>query len=104
MPDRGLSPERAECVREVRTVGLETLARQGTAIGAAREAAERAYTVARARYDAGQTAYLDVLDARRTLVAVRRNEAVLAGERALSTVALVRALGGGWQAEQHAQR
>jgi multidrug efflux system outer membrane protein len=77
-------------------VGLDTLARQADAIAAAQAAAERAYEVALARYDAGQTAYLDVLDSRRTLVAVRRTEAALRGERALATVALVRALGGGW--------
>lgn len=79
-------------------IGLDTLARQSEAIANACEAAERAYAVARARYDAGQVAYLDVLDARRTLVIVRRNEAALSGERALTTVALVRALGGGWSA------
>jgi len=79
-------------------VGLETLSRQSAAVAAARVAAERAYAVAQARYDAGQTAYLDVLDARRTLVTMRRSEAALTGERALSTVALVRALGGGWNA------
>lgn len=80
-------------------VGLDTLARQSDAIAAAQAAAERAYQVALARYEAGQTAYLDVLDARRTLVAVRRTEAALRGERALSTVALARALGGGWAAQ-----
>jgi len=79
-------------------VGIETLARQETAVLAARTAAERAYAVAQARYDAGQTAYLDVLDARRTLAEVSRDAATVAGERALASVALVRALGGGWKA------
>ncbi|MEQ9141958.1 MAG: efflux transporter outer membrane subunit, partial [Algiphilus sp.] len=79
-------------------VGIETLARQERAVQAAGEAATRAYAVARTRYEAGQTAYLDVLDARRTLAATRRDAATVAGERALAVVALVRALGGGWEA------
>ncbi|MEQ8663847.1 MAG: efflux transporter outer membrane subunit, partial [Gammaproteobacteria bacterium] len=79
-------------------VGIATLTRQAAAIDTARNAAESAYAVARARHEAGQTAYLDVLDARRTLAAARRDAATVAGERALATVALVRALGGGWQA------
>ncbi|MEB0013232.1 hypothetical protein QN379_10930 [Glaciimonas sp. Gout2] len=47
-------------------------------------------------YDAGRFRYLDLLDAQRKLTAVERNEAQLKGSRAVTTVALIRALGGGW--------
>jgi multidrug efflux system outer membrane protein len=68
---------------------------------AAREAvasAGRALAVAQARYRAGATGYLDVIDAQRSLLAVQRLETQIRGARAGSTVALIRALGGGWGA------
>jgi len=76
--------------------GLRTLAEQTAALNAAIDAASAAYDIAVARYDAGATGYLDVLDARRTLIAVMRLEAQAYGLRAATTVTLVRALGGGW--------
>jgi multidrug efflux system outer membrane protein len=39
-----------------------------------------------------------LLDAQRNLVAIERNAVQLRGERAVATVALIRALGGGWDA------
>jgi multidrug efflux system outer membrane protein len=76
--------------------GLRTLAAQREAIARGIKAAEHAYEIARVRYESGATGYLEVLDARRTLVAVRRLEAQLKGARASTTVGLIRALGGGW--------
>jgi multidrug efflux system outer membrane protein len=76
--------------------GLRTLAAQATAIQAAINAAGAAHRLARARHAAGATSYLEVLDARRALVAARRQDAQVNGARAATTVALVRALGGGW--------
>ncbi|MSR14095.1 MAG: efflux transporter outer membrane subunit [Gammaproteobacteria bacterium] len=77
-------------------VGLRTLAGQRTATTAAVVAATRAAEIADARFAAGATGYLDVLDARRTLVTVKRAEAQINGARAVATVRLIRALGGGW--------
>ncbi len=76
--------------------GLRTLAAQTDSLNLAIAAAERVYKIADARYQAGQTGYLEVLDARRALIALRRQEAALHGTRATTTVRLVRALGGGW--------
>jgi multidrug efflux system outer membrane protein len=60
------------------------------------DAVRRATRIAQARYDAGAVGYLDVIDAQRTqLDAERQANRVLAAQ-ALGTVALIRALGGGW--------
>ena len=50
----------------------------------------------RARFEAGATGALDLLDAQRSLLGLRRQQAQLAGQRAVATAGLVRALGGGW--------
>jgi multidrug efflux system outer membrane protein len=50
------------------------------------------------RYDWGATSYLDVIEAQRTLLTVQRADVQILGARANSTVALIRALGGGWDA------
>lgn len=77
-------------------VGLRTLAGQSDAILAAITAAAQAAAIAQARFEAGATDYLDVLDARRTLVTLKRSQAQITGARAVTTVNLIRALGGGW--------
>ena len=46
----------------------------------------------------GATSYLDVIEAQRTLLAVQRSDVQIRGVRANSTAALIRALGGGWDA------
>ena len=76
--------------------GLRTLAAQAAALHAATGAADEAFAIAKVRYEAGATGYLDVLDARRTLIGVKRLDAQVYGARAATTVALIRALGGGW--------
>ena len=60
-------------------------------------AATHALKLARARFDAGYTGYLELLDAQRTATAaqldvVRNRQAQLA-----ASVDLVKALGGGWE-------
>jgi len=42
-------------------------------------------------------AYVEVLIANRTALVVKRAQQVLAGRRLIASVALVKALGGGWQ-------
>jgi multidrug efflux system outer membrane protein len=52
--------------------------------------------LARARHDAGASSQLEVIDADRTALAVRRESARIQGQRRVATVQLVKALGGGW--------
>jgi multidrug efflux system outer membrane protein len=56
----------------------------------------RAAHISRSRYDAGMVSYLDVIDAQRSLLTAQRQATQVRGARAVSTVALMRALGGGW--------
>jgi outer membrane protein, multidrug efflux system len=50
-------------------------------------------------YQAGSAGYLEVLDTQRNLMAIERSAVQLRANRATTTVALIRALGGGWQVE-----
>jgi multidrug efflux system outer membrane protein len=59
--------------------------------------ARRAAALADKRYRAGEDSYLQLLDAQRDLLAIERQAVTLRGTWAAGTVALVRALGGGWQ-------
>ncbi|MBM4226271.1 MAG: efflux transporter outer membrane subunit [Gammaproteobacteria bacterium] len=77
--------------------GLRTLATQRAALTRAVDSAQAASTIAEARFEAGATGLLEVLDARRNLLATQRLGVQVDGARAATTVALVRALGGGWQ-------
>ena len=76
--------------------GLRVLSAQSAATRDSLTSASRALKLADTRYRAGATSYLDVIDAQRGLLSIRRLETQLAGARATSTVALIRALGGGW--------
>jgi len=58
--------------------------------------AKGAVEIATNRYKAGLVGYLDVLVAQTTLLANERVAAQISGQRMVGTVALVRALGGGW--------
>jgi outer membrane protein, multidrug efflux system len=77
---------------------VRTLDDQGHATRDASASAGRALTIAQARYRAGATGYLDVIDAQRSLLSIQRLDTQIKGARATSTVALIRALGGGWNA------
>jgi multidrug efflux system outer membrane protein len=77
-------------------VDVRTLDDQAQAARDAVASASRALAIAQARYRAGATGYLDVIDAQRSLLSVQRLETQIRGARAGSTVALIRALGGGW--------
>ena len=76
--------------------GLRILAGQAEQIDAAVVSARRAADLAQKLYDAGRSGYLELLDAQRNLATVERTAVQLRGDRALTTVALIRALGGGW--------
>jgi multidrug efflux system outer membrane protein len=75
----------------VRTLDGQAQSTQDSLVSAARAA-----KIADVRYNAGATSYLDVIEAQRTLLTVQRLDTQIRGSRANSTVALIRALGGGW--------
>lgn len=60
--------------------------------------ADRAAQLAAIRYKAGVASLLDLLDAQRTALAAQRGAAQVDGLRLVSTVKLIKALGGGWKA------
>jgi multidrug efflux system outer membrane protein len=62
----------------------------------AQKSAERAYEVARARWERGVSNYLDVTDAQRSALAAERDGAQIATQRLLAAVSVARSLGGGW--------
>lgn len=76
--------------------GLRILDGQSDQVDEAVRSARRSADLARKLYDAGRSSYLDLLDAQRNLANVERNAVQLRGDRAMTTVALIRALGGGW--------
>jgi multidrug efflux system outer membrane protein len=80
--------------------GLRVLAGQSAEIEQALVSARRSADLAQKLYDAGRSSYLDLLDAQRNLATVERDAVQLRGDRAVTTVALIRALGGGWDAPQ----
>jgi multidrug efflux system outer membrane protein len=78
--------------------GVRILAAQGAQLDDAVRSARRSAELARKLYDAGRSSYLDLLDAQRNLASSERSAVQLRGNQALTTVALIRALGGGWDA------
>ena len=76
---------------------LSTLAAQSEAVNRALVSARTTATLADERYQRGLTSYLDVVDAQRAALQAERAEVQLAGQRAVSTILLAKALGGGWQ-------
>ncbi|MFC0253268.1 efflux transporter outer membrane subunit [Massilia consociata] len=70
---------------------------QGEVQAQSQQAAARALQVAQARYERGVSTYLDVTDAQRTSLAADRAAAQIRTQRLLATVAVARALGGGWE-------
>ena len=76
--------------------GLRILSGQAEQVDAAVVSARRSADLAQKLYQAGRSSYLDLLDAQRNLAAVERSAVLLRGDRAVTTVALIRSLGGGW--------
>jgi multidrug efflux system outer membrane protein len=61
-------------------------------------AAEKAEQLANARYRTGITPLLELIDAQRTRLTAERGRLQLRNQQMLASVALMRALGGGWEA------
>jgi multidrug efflux system outer membrane protein len=79
---------------------LSTLSQALATQGAAVEDARRALAIANNRYIGGVTSYLDVITAQTTLLTSERLQTQLLGQQMVSSVYLVKALGGGWDASQ----
>jgi len=76
--------------------GLRLLGYQGESLQRAEKAAQRAEQLATARYKAGLVVVLEVIDAQRTHLQALRNLLSVRNQQLLASVALIRALGGGW--------
>ncbi|KHK51992.1 RND transporter [Burkholderia sp. A9] len=62
------------------------------------DSAEHALAIVTNQYKAGTVAYLNVLTAQTTAFTAQQKLATIAGQRMVSSVGLVKALGGGWDA------
>jgi len=77
--------------------GLASLERADAQARIAVETARRVLELANARYQGGATTYLDVITAQQSLLAAERLAAQLSGQRLLTSVFLIKALGGDWE-------
>jgi outer membrane protein, multidrug efflux system len=82
---------------EDQLAALRLLAEQTEAQGRAVASAGRTTALSNARYRAGYVSQLELLDAQRSELRNRREALQVRAARYQSTVALVRALGGGWE-------
>ena len=79
---------------------LSTLSQALATQSAAVQDAHRALDIANNRYLGGATSYLDVITAQTTLLTSQRLQTQLLGLQMVSSVYLVKALGGGWDASE----
>jgi outer membrane protein, multidrug efflux system len=82
---------------EDQLAAIHYLARQSQAEASAVADAKRAADIALNRYQAGLVSYLDVVVAQQTLLTNEQTATQVNGAQAVATVALIRAMGGGWQ-------
>ena len=78
--------------------GLSVLSEAATTQQKAVDAADRALKIANDRYVGGLVTFLDVITAQETLLDNQRLATQLLGQRLVTSVSLVKALGGGWDA------
>ncbi|HEY3301650.1 MAG TPA: efflux transporter outer membrane subunit [Methylophilaceae bacterium] len=76
---------------------LNTLDKQITFQNNAIDSAKIAERLANSRYKNGSASYFEVIDAQRTSLSVERSQLQVTGQRAVASVDLIRALGGGWK-------
>ena len=80
--------------------GLESLSQAARTQQAAVQQSQRALDIANNRYVGGLTTYLDVITAQSTLLSNQRLATQILGQQMVTSVLLVKALGGGWDAAQ----
>ncbi len=78
--------------------GLNVLSQAAATQQQAVDAAQRALKIANDRYVGGLVTYLDVITAEETLLDNQRLATQILGQRLVTSVGLVKALGGGWDA------
>ena len=78
--------------------GLGVLRDARTSQTAAVDAAQRALDIATSRYQGGLASYLDVVSAQENLFQAQRLNVQIRGEELVTSVGLITALGGGWDA------
>lgn len=78
--------------------GLDSLSRAAETQNAAVADARRALDIANDRYVGGLTTFLDVITAQSVLLSNQRLSTQLLGQQMVTSVQLVKALGGGWDA------
>ena len=78
--------------------GLNVLAEAAGTQQQAVDAAQRALKIANDRYVGGLVTYLDVVTAEQTLLDNQRLATQILGQRLVTSVSLIKALGGGWDA------
>jgi NodT family efflux transporter outer membrane factor (OMF) lipoprotein len=80
--------------------GLNALSQAAATQNAAVEDSRRALTIANNRYTGGVTTYLDVITAQTTLLNNERLATQLLGQQMVTSVLLVKSLGGGWDSAE----
>jgi multidrug efflux system outer membrane protein len=75
---------------------LRTLDRQIRFESDAVDSSQLATRLAESRYNSGSASYLEVIDAQRSSLSAQRAQSQSVGQRAVVSVGLIRALGGGW--------
>jgi NodT family efflux transporter outer membrane factor (OMF) lipoprotein len=76
--------------------GLSVLAQAAETQQQAVDASQRALKIANDRYTGGLVTYLDVINAQQTVLDSQRLATQILGQRLVTSVGLVKALGGGW--------
>lgn len=102
--DEGVANYRNRLLRAFREVegslsALRTLDEQSTHQVAAQQGAAKAVRLAELRYRAGLVIVVEVIDAQRTALRADREALAVKGAQLVSTVSLIKALGGSWQAQ-----
>jgi NodT family efflux transporter outer membrane factor (OMF) lipoprotein len=80
--------------------GLAALDRASAQSQRAIASSRRVLDLATSRYEGGATTYLDVINAQQSLLGIERQATQLQSQRRVTSVFLVKALGGDWQPEQ----
>jgi NodT family efflux transporter outer membrane factor (OMF) lipoprotein len=83
--------------------GLAALDRASAQSNVAVGSARRVLEMATSRYEGGAATYLDVINAQQALLGIERQDTQLRSQRRVTSVFLVKALGGDWPREPAAQ-
>ncbi|WP_395744562.1 efflux transporter outer membrane subunit [Prosthecobacter sp.] len=78
-------------------IDAKAYAKQAASLDAAISAAQETQRLAELRYQKGLASYFEVVDANRTVLNAKLLAAQVEGQRLFTTVAMLKALGGGWQ-------